>query len=293
MLTLYAKRWASVGYDDWYIVSSIDDDTWVISEPHHPECSHFYLLRGINPDGTFDNVLIDTGLGFFSIKPLVESLTSGPVRVLLTHTHWDHIGGLRDYPDFAVHEAERDLRHPPLPLSKRALRMVATEENAELPEGFDLDAYEAYIAEPKRVLHDGDRVKVGNRTLEVIHTPGHSPGGVCYFEPERGYLFSGDLIYGACLYAQFHTCDLGQYEESMHRIAALEGVTRILPGHDSMDIGVDLSEQIVAAFDDLKSKGLFKKGTGRHDYDGFSINLGSPAEKALFAVAGCFDSLLP
>ena len=89
----------------WFAIDAIDDGTWVISEPHHPECSHFYLLRGVNPDGTFDNVLIDTGLGFFSIKPLVESLTSGPVRVLLTHTHWDHIGGLRDYPDFAVHEA--------------------------------------------------------------------------------------------------------------------------------------------------------------------------------------------
>ena len=238
-------------------------------------------------------MLIDTGLGFFSIKPLIESLTSGPVRVLLTHTHWDHIGGLCDYPDFAVHEAERDLRHPPLSLSKRVLRMVATEENAELPEGFDLDAYEAYIAEPKRVLHNGDQVKVGNRTLEVIHTPGHSPGGVCYFESDRGYLFSGDLIYGACLYAQFHTCDLDQYEESVRRIAALEGVTRILPGHDSMDIGVDLPERIASAFDDLKAKGLFKKGTGRHDYDGFSINLGSPVEKALFAVAGRFDALLP
>mgnify|MGYP002508219585 CR=1 FL=1 len=48
---------------------------------------------------------------------------------------------------------------------------------------------------PARLLEDGDIIDLGGRQVEVLHTPGHSPGHMCFFERERGYLFTGDLVY--------------------------------------------------------------------------------------------------
>lgn len=62
-----------------------------------------------------------------------------------------------------------------------------------------------------RGYQDGDRFELGSRTLVVVHTPGHSPGHCCFYEPERNYLYSGDLIYKGCLDAFYPTTDLQQF----------------------------------------------------------------------------------
>lgn len=257
----------------WFEVQEIDGDTWAVSEPHHPERSHFYVLRDRGEDGIERGLLIDTGLGVLPIRPMVDRLVSGPVEVALTHTHWDHIGGLGEYPRFAVHEEEADLHHPPFPLDEETLRACVLEEDATLPDGFDPSAYRAYQGPAARLLRDGDAVRVGARELEVIHAPGHSPGSVCYFERARGYLFTGDVAYGAAIYLQLHSCDPAAYEASVRRIAALPGVKRILPGHDSLDEPATLPSSIVCAIAVLKQRGSYHQGAGRFDFDGFSIVL--------------------
>ena len=54
------------------------------------------------------------------------------------------------------------------------------------------------------ILHDEDCIDLGNRKLVVIHTPGHSPGHCCFYEADRKYLYSGDLIYSGCLMLFIH-----------------------------------------------------------------------------------------
>lgn len=74
---------------DWFTVEQIDADSYVISELKHWEETHCYLLCGSERA-----VLIDTGLGVENIREIVGRLTNLPVIVILTHAHWDHIGGL-------------------------------------------------------------------------------------------------------------------------------------------------------------------------------------------------------
>lgn len=74
----------------WFSVEKIDSDTFAISEYKHWEETHCYLLCG-----TEKAVFIDTGLGVGNIREIVDSLTSLPVTVMITHVHWDHIGGHR------------------------------------------------------------------------------------------------------------------------------------------------------------------------------------------------------
>lgn len=73
---------------DWFTVTSIDSQTFVISEYKHWEETHCYLLCGRERA-----ILIDTGLGVSNIKAVVDSLSSLPLMVVTTHVHWDHIGG--------------------------------------------------------------------------------------------------------------------------------------------------------------------------------------------------------
>ena len=81
------------------------------------------------------------------------------------------------------------------PLPPAAVKKNLTAGACGFPADFDIDRYEIYQGGAGRLLFDGDSLDLGGRRLSVLHTPGHSPGHVCFWEPERGYLFSGDLVY--------------------------------------------------------------------------------------------------
>ena len=223
--------------NDWFTVERIDAQTFAISEYRHWEETHCYLLCG--NERAF---LIDTGLGVSDIKSIVDSLTKLPVKVVTTHAHWDHIGGHRFFNDIAVHGLEKDWLSVRFPLSLQAVKNNLTKLPCEYPPDFDLDAYRIFRGEPQELLHDGDLLDLGGRILKVLHTPGHSPGHCCFYEPERKYLFTGDLIYKGCLYAFFPTTEPGLFYDSVRKIRRCT-ISRILPGHHQLDIDVHQKAQ--------------------------------------------------
>ena len=87
----------------WFTVEEIDNATFAISEYKHWEETHSYLVCGNKRA-----LLIDTGLGVSNIKRVVDELTILPVSAVLTHAHWDHIGGLKWFQSIAVHEFEQE-----------------------------------------------------------------------------------------------------------------------------------------------------------------------------------------
>lgn len=193
--------------DDWFTLERIDEDTDILSEYRHWEETHCYLLRGRER-----SLLIDTGLGICDIRQAVDRLTDRPVAAVATHIHWDHIGGHRYFPEFYAHEAELNWLSGGFPLSVEAVRAMVADRCC-LPEDFDVSRYTLFQGHPARVLRDGDRIELGGRTLEVRHTPGHSPGHMCFWEAERGYLFSGDLVYRGTLFACYPSTDPGGIPE--------------------------------------------------------------------------------
>ena len=173
----------------WFTVEEIDPQTFAISEYKHWEETHCYLLCGLERA-----VLIDTGLGVSNIRSVVAELTTLPVMAVTTHVHWDHIGGHQYFDNIAVHEAEKEWLSVRFPIPLDAVKKNLTMPPFAFPEGFNIDAYQVFQGMPQRILHDGDRLDLGGREIHVIHTPGHSPGHCCFYEPEREYLYSGDLI---------------------------------------------------------------------------------------------------
>ena len=169
---------------NWFTIDSIDENTYIISEYRHWEETHCYLLIGSRR-----SLLIDTGLGISNIYDEVVRLTDRPVTAVATHIHWDHIGGHRYFPDFYAHAPELDWLSGGFPLPIETIRNMVI-DRCDLPEGFDVSGYTFFQGTPTKVLTDRDVIDLGGRRVEALHTPGHSPGHLCFWEKETGYLFT-------------------------------------------------------------------------------------------------------
>jgi glyoxylase-like metal-dependent hydrolase (beta-lactamase superfamily II) len=152
-------------------------------------------------------VLIDTGAGVPGYVPLLDEYCRArgwprPARVLLTHRHRDHLGGV---------DGLRE-RFPGLPVAKMIHR------DAGLPADVE-------------DLRDGARLEADGATLIAVHTPGHASDHLCYYLPEEQALFSGDLVLnGSTSVIPDEDGDLADYLASLRRVQAL-GVRRIYPAH--------------------------------------------------------------
>lgn len=251
----------------WFTVEQVDSQTFAISEYKHWEETHCYLLCGQEKA-----VLIDTGLGVSDIKRVVDRLTPLPIEVITTHAHWDHIGGHKYFDSIGVHEAEKQWLSDEFPLPLPVVKKNLTRLPCDFPPEFSLDAYRIFQGVPQRILHDGDRLDLGGREIEVIHTPGHSPGHCCFYEPERKYLYSGDLVYKSCLDAFYPSTDPQQFYQSVQKIRFYD-ICRILPGHHQLDVPVSLAADIEAGFSQLEQSGKLRQGNGIFSFGNFQIHI--------------------
>ena len=249
---------------DWFTINAIDGDTFIISEYRHWEETHCYLLNG-----TERSLLIDTGLGICNIYDEVERLTDKPVTAVATHIHWDHIGGHKYFPEFYAHGEELSWLNGEFPLSAETVKGMVI-DRCDLPEGFDVSTYSMFQGKPTRILKDGDLIDIGGRIIEVLHTPGHSPGHMCFWEKERGYLFTGDLVYKGTLFAYYPSTDPAAYLNSLEKIAALPA-DRVFPAHHSLDIAPEIVIRMRDAFRELKEKGTLRHGSGTFDYGDWAV----------------------
>lgn len=249
---------------NWFTIDKIDEATYIISEYRHWEETHCYLLIGSERC-----LLIDTGLGICNIYDEVRKLTDKPIIAIATHIHWDHIGGHKYFPDFYAHSAELDWLNGRFPLSIQTVRDMVI-DRCDLPKGFDINAYDMFQGTPTKILNDGEIIDIGNRKIEALHTPGHSPGHMCFWEQERGYIFTGDLIYKDTLFAYYPSTDPNAYLNSLEVIAALPS-KRLFPAHHSLDIQPEIAIRMRDAFRELKTQGKLHHGAGVFNYDDWAV----------------------
>lgn len=248
----------------WFTIDQIDADTYIISEYRHWEETHCYLINGSKR-----SLLIDTGLGICNIYDQVVKLTDKPVTAVATHIHWDHIGGHKYFPDFYAHGEELDWLTGKFPLSIETIRSMVI-DRCDLPENYDVNTYTFFQGTPTRILKDHDEIDLGGRVIEVLHTPGHSPGHLCFLVKKRGYLFTGDLVYKDTLFAYYPSTDPNAYLDSLEKVAALP-VKRVFPAHHSLDIQPEILIRMRDTFRSLKEDGKLHHGSGTFVYGDWSV----------------------
>ncbi|WP_368505088.1 MBL fold metallo-hydrolase [Alkalihalophilus sp. As8PL] len=255
--------------DSWFTVTQIDEDTFAISEYGHWEKVHSFLVMGDEKAA-----LIDTGLGIDNIKRITDQLTTLPIIVITTHVHWDHIGSHGEFETIYVHKEEEDwlingIKKLPI---EQIRKDVSRDITKPTPETFDPKTYQPFKGKPTGVLEDGDEIELGNRTLTIHHTPGHSPGHIAIYDQRKGYLFTGDLLYDETpIYAFFPTTNPVDLVDSLEKIAKFTNVTKIYGGHNTIGLDPTLLNEVKRAVDELRNQELVKFGTGIHRFGGFSV----------------------
>lgn len=162
-------------------------------------------------------VVIDPGFKSEIVTQFLAESSAKERLILLTHAHFDHIGGADAL------RTETDTKIAIGALDNAALS--DTQRNLSDLFHAKLSAFSADL-----LLKDNDKLSVGDISFKVIHTPGHTPGGVCYLTD--GILFSGDTLFCQSIgRTDFFDGDYGKLEESVKRLYTLDGKTVVLSGH--------------------------------------------------------------
>lgn len=217
---------------------------------------HVYVV-----DGGTDAVIVDAGMGgkYGATEQILDNIVDGGVsldrisRLVLTHYHADHAGGAADFRNRLGLEVLAS------PLAASTLE-IGDEEAISLPFAKQSGFYpEDYVFQPCPAtpsLREGHTFPVGNLTVTVFETPGHSAGHVSLLV-EGGttrYLISGDLVFwGGTIIAQnIHDCSIQDYSASTMKMAQVD-FDAFLPGHlaISMSRGKRHIEAAAAQFSKL------------------------------------------
>lgn len=184
--------------------------------PSGPFATNAYVVACPN---TQEAAIVDPAPNSFDV--LVAFITANkltPKQILLTHSHWDHIA------DAAALKA-----HYHIPIVMHTL----DKSNLEHPGS---DGLPCWISIPEaqadRLVEENDAIHIGQTQWQVIHTPGHTPGGVCFYCPAEHMLLSGDTLFkGSIGNLSFPTCQPNLMWPSLHKLAHLPKETRVYPGH--------------------------------------------------------------
>ncbi|RWM73668.1 MAG: MBL fold metallo-hydrolase [Mesorhizobium sp.] len=212
---------------NWYETIRMADGVTLI---HEPWIKPFFRCNIWHVRGRDHDLLFDTGLGHFSLRRHVPLVTERKLTCVASHTHFDHIGCHHEFPDRCVHAAEAEILADPRNEWTVADRYATDAMFNGVPQGWDTARYRILPAPADRLLEQGDVIDLGDRAFEVIHTPGHSPGGIALYEKKTGTLLSGDIIYDGPLIDDVYHSAVDDYVETLLRMRELE-VAVVHGGH--------------------------------------------------------------
>lgn len=220
-----------------YRTEQLDQHTWLIEEYNETSSVYMYLLEGVR-----EALLIDTGNGTIPLEEICRDLTCLPVTVALTHGHADHIGGTGRFENVWIARADEPL-----------YRLHSTDELRRIFAGAEYSPAKA--AEELQFFEEGRVFDLGGRTVEVIATPGHSVGSVCFLDRERRQMFTGDTCCKAHVLLQLdHAAPIEIFLDSIRKLLDLQDYYDITwPGHHEKPVGKDVIRQFLAAAEGLLS----------------------------------------
>jgi len=260
---------------DWFEVYRVRPGVFALYEPHQAEEVISYLIVGSRKA-----LLFDTGMGIASIRAVVRQLTKLPVVVLNSHTHYDHVGGNREFSDILGMDTAFTRERAATGYFNEVMRTEVSPENlcGPLPKGFDAGASHVPPFRIARTVRDGTVIDLGGRKLEVIAVPGHTPDSIALLDGANRLLFTGDTFYLGPIWLFEPETDLAAYARSTTRLASLadgDKLDLLLPAHNTPAASPaylaklrDAAQAIVAG--KLKETSS-ENGRRRFQLDGFSI----------------------
>ena len=186
----------------------------IITLPTYGHWSNCYLIASGG-----EAALIDASATFSHVKDALAETESTLKYILLTHGHYDHTKYVTQIKEgsgaeVCIHKDDDEMLSDS---DKNCFRLFNTGE--QIAEKAD------------RLLDDGDELSIGGETVQVLHTPGHTKGSVCYIA--GGAIFTGDTLFRDSVgRTDFYGGDEDELISSLRRLAFLDGEYEIYPGHE-------------------------------------------------------------
>lgn len=209
-----------ISQKSWFTHKEIDPGIWVINDNQQ---DNIYLVEGEELA-----LVIDTGLGYQNVKSYIETITDKPLVVVNTHAHPDHAGGNHVFEQVHIHKDELETLnyYTSEPVMIDTFKRFVKQE---MPDHL-LDKHKA---SPSMItIDDGFQFDLGNRILEVIHIPGHSPGSIALYDEQSKNMFTGDMANGHLWLQVKYVTSVKDFLGSIRKLQTYPAsVDRLLPGH--------------------------------------------------------------
>ena len=243
-------RW----FGGYYAVERLDDRTYAIGEPRYYQSNYSYLVLGERRA-----ILFDSGPGVRNIKPVIEALTDLPVTVAASHLHYDHVGNMDRFERVAMLDLP-DLREG---VGADGVFRFGRYEHL----GF-VDGVEPPAVRVTDWWEPGEEIDLGGRTVEILHTPGHSPYDTMLYDEDNGLLFTGDLIYPTTLLALLPGSSRSAYLDSAtNLLGRVPPGTKLFAGHAAYTETPQVPRLSVSDLSDLRET-LEGAREGRREAEG-------------------------
>ncbi len=264
---------------NWFEVYQLNENTYAIYEPYQWQEAISYLLIG-----TEKAMLVDTLQGIGDIKSVVDQLTKLPVIVVNTHSHFDHVSG--NYQFETVYGLDK-----PFTLnnakghdhSVNAGNMTPDTFWKNVPKTFNADTYENKPYQISKYLQDGEIIDIGDRPIEVVFAPGHSPDSLILVDKNNRFMMTGDTFYPAPIYVYSDTSSFRDYANSIQTMLTYQNeVDFLLPGHNETmqpaSYLAKLHAATLAVLNDSTPSTVSEAGSHTYQFDGFSIIVRKPLD---------------
>lgn len=171
----------------------------------------------IADENTKDGLVVDPGDEPDRILDLISKNSFNIKYIVCTHAHFDHVGAV---PDLKKETGAKIVIH------RDELEIYKSTKDQAAIWGYELDP----LPEPDMFVSEGDKIEVGDLRFEILHTPGHSPGGICLYG--EGILITGDTLFaGSVGRTDFYGGDMEKLKRSFRRLLSLSDKIKVLPGH--------------------------------------------------------------
>lgn len=220
--------------NNWFSVTQVTNQIYAIAEFSHWEKVVSYLL--VDQTKAF---LIDTGMGYEPLKDVVRSITTLPITVLLSHSHWDHIGGVPEFKNVYIYDDRFETDN--LKQGFKSKNIVELTQNEMFLDSYNPKEFVVLGRNDFELIRDQQIIQSDSFLIKVIHVPGHTPGSVCFYVKELNAIFTGDSLYPGPIYLQLPESNIFDYMKSIENLAKMiNPKTLILPGHNAITSSFDL-----------------------------------------------------
>lgn len=231
---------------DWFELYNIAPGIVAIYEPHQWQEIISYLIEGENKA-----LLFDTGNGIGDIAAVVNQITDKPVIVVNSHSHYDHVGGNYAFDMILGMNTPFTInRQKGIKNKEIAIEVSQSALCRPTPNGVNESNHVGKPYSVNKIIEDGHKIELGNRTIEVIHIPGHTPDAIALIDRDAGLLWTGDSYYSGPIWLYAPETNLDLYRQSLQRLLKeLPNVKALLPSHNTPWVEPEVLTSVLAGFD--------------------------------------------